>query len=111
MCVEELRQRTLSPDQPESTDVESSRAVPRFSALVNRVLETVGRPCVSIDLEKDRQTARMIDRTTDFEDFRVLMRDQCGLNEGGSVLFIDEARECPVLARYVKSFCLRTRFC
>lgn len=32
------------------------------------------------------------------------MKDRCGLGEDGGILFIDEAQECPVLARYIKSF-------
>ena len=83
--------------------VEGARQVGK-STLVNQVLAQVDRPWVAIDLEKDRKTARMIDRTDDFEDFRALMKDQCGLKENGSILFVDEAQECPVLARYVKSF-------
>jgi len=83
--------------------VEGARQVGK-SYLVERVLSGLSRPCVTIDLEKDRKTARLIDRTTDFEDFRVLMCDHCGLSEDGGILFLDEAQESPVLARYVKSF-------
>jgi predicted AAA+ superfamily ATPase len=83
--------------------VEGARQVGK-SYMVSRVLKELARPFVSIDLEKDRKTARLIDRTSDFEDFRTLMRDQCGLTEDGSILFLDEAQECPVVARYVKSF-------
>ena len=83
--------------------VEGARQVGK-STLVNDVLAGVDRPSVGIDLEKDRKTARLIDKTEDFEDFRTLMRDECGLTEDGSILFLDEAQECPVLSRYVKSF-------
>jgi len=68
------------------------------------VLAELDCPKVTVDLEKDRKIARLIDKTRDFEDFRLLLRDQCGLTENGSILFIDEAQECPVIARYVKSF-------
>ncbi len=83
--------------------IEGARQVGK-STLVSHVLSAIDRPHVSIDLEKDRQTARRIDRTTDFGDFKALMEDQFGLAAGGGVLFLDEAQECPVLARYIKSF-------
>jgi predicted AAA+ superfamily ATPase len=83
--------------------VEGARQVGK-SYMVSQVLQGLERPVVAIDLEKDRKTARMIDKTVDFEDFRTLMRDRCGLNEEKGILFLDEAQECPVLARYVKSF-------
>lgn len=83
--------------------VEGARQVGK-SYMVGRVLRALDRPKVSMDLEKDRKTARLIDKTADFEDFRTLMRDQCGLTEDGSILFLDEAQECPVVAGYVKSF-------
>lgn len=83
--------------------VEGARQVGK-STLVSQVLAELDCPKIAIDLEKDRKIARLIDKTVDFEDFRLLMRDQCGLMENGSILFIDEAQECPVLARYVKSF-------
>ncbi len=83
--------------------IEGARQVGK-SYLVNDVLKSLGRPFVAIDLEKDRKLARMIDQTEDFEDFKTLMQDQRGLTGNGSVLFLDEAQECPVLARYVKSF-------
>ena len=93
----------LSDEHREVILVEGARQVGK-SYLVNHVLASMDCPWVAIDLEKDRKTARMIDKTTDFEDFRALMRDQCGLTEDGSILSIDEAQECPTLARYVKSF-------
>ncbi len=83
--------------------VEGARQVGK-STLVKQVLSQVGGEHVSMDLEKDRKIARLIDKTTDFEDFRALMKDHCGLREKDSILFIDEAQESPVLARYVKSF-------
>ncbi len=83
--------------------VEGARQVGK-STLVKQVLSQIGVEHVAIDLEKDRRIARLIDRTTDFEDFRALMQDQCGLREHGGILFIDEAQESPVLARYIKSF-------
>lgn len=83
--------------------VEGARQVGK-STLVNQVLAEMDCPRVAVDLEKNRKIARLIDKTQDFEDFRLLLRDQCGLLENGSILFIDEAQECPVLARYVKSF-------
>ncbi len=83
--------------------VEGARQVGK-SYLVERVLDSLDRPCAKIDLEKDRTTARLIDRTADFEDFRILARDRLGVIENVGILFIDEAQECPVLARYVKSF-------
>ena len=89
--------------QREVVLVEGARQVGK-SYLVSEVLEGLPCGCVKIDLEKDRKTARLIDKTRDFEDFRALMKDQCGLREDGSILFIDEAQECPVLAHYVKSF-------
>lgn len=83
--------------------VEGARQVGK-SYLVNEVLAKRASRYVSIDLEKQRKIARQIDRTEDFEDFRALMKDECGLEEDGSILFIDEAQESPVLAHYVKSF-------
>ena len=83
--------------------VEGARQVGK-STLVNHVLADMDCAFVAVDLEKDRQTARLIDKTRDFSDFRALMKDRCGLTEDGSILFIDEAQECPVLAGYVKSF-------
>lgn len=83
--------------------VEGARQVGK-STLVNQVLADMDRPSIAIDLEKDRKTARLIDKTVDFADFRALMRDRFGLKEDGSILFIDEAQECPALARFVKSF-------
>jgi len=82
--------------------VEGARQVGK-STMVGQVLRSTERPHVAIDLEKDRKTARLIDRTEDFEDFSALMRDHCGLQDNG-ILFLDEAQECPILARYVKSF-------
>lgn len=82
--------------------VEGARQVGK-STMVSQVLAALKRPYVAIDLEKERKTARLIDKTEDFADFRVLMRDQCGLQDN-SILFLDEAQECPILARYVKSF-------
>lgn len=83
--------------------VEGARQVGK-SYLVNKVLGELDRPRVTVDLEKDRETARMIRQTVDFEDFRALTRDRLGVSEEGGILFIDEAQECPALARYVKSF-------
>ncbi|MEN8254914.1 MAG: AAA family ATPase [Verrucomicrobiota bacterium] len=83
--------------------VEGARQVGK-STLVSHVLAGMDAPSTAIDLEKDRKTARLIDKTADFADFRVLMKDHCGLREDGGILFLDEAQECPVLARYVKSF-------
>jgi predicted AAA+ superfamily ATPase len=91
------------PGQSDVVLVEGARQVGK-STLVSQVLAEMDCPKVAIDLEKDRKIARLIDKTADFEDFRLLLRDQCGLKENGSILFIDEAQECPVLARYVKSF-------
>jgi predicted AAA+ superfamily ATPase len=82
--------------------VEGARQVGK-STMVSQVLAGSGREYVAIDLEKDRKIARKIDSTADFNDFKILMQDQCGLR-GNSILFLDEAQECPVLARYVKSF-------
>lgn len=83
--------------------VEGARQVGK-STLVKQVLTESDAVSVSIDLEKDRKIARLIDKTTDFEDFRALMHDRCGVREEGTILFIDEAQESPVLARYIKSF-------
>ena len=83
--------------------VEGARQVGK-STLVKQVLSQLGAATIAIDLEKDRKIARLIDQTTDFDDFRALIQDQCGLRENGSILFIDEAQESPVLARYIKSF-------
>lgn len=83
--------------------VEGARQVGK-STLVKHVLSQLRVEQVAIDLEKDRKIARLIDKTTDFDDFRALMQDHFGLRENGTILFIDEAQECPVLARYVKSF-------
>ncbi len=102
--VQPILQRMICDERrPEVIIVEGARQVGK-SYLVKEVLNEIGRPRVTIDLEKDRKTARLIDRTEDFADFRALMRDQCGLTEHGSILFIDEAQECPVLAAYIKSF-------
>ncbi len=83
--------------------VEGARQVGK-STLVKDVLDALDVPSRTVDLEKDRKTARLIDKTEDFEDFRALMKDRLGLTEDGSILFLDEAQECPLLARYVKSF-------
>lgn len=83
--------------------VEGARQVGK-STLVNHVLADSDRDVVAIDLEKDRRTARLIDKTVDFQDFRALMTDRFNLREDGGILFIDEAQECPRLAEYVKSF-------
>ena len=91
------------PRQREVVLVEGARQVGK-SYLVGEVLSSLACDCVKIDLEKQRKTARLIDKTEDFEDFRALMKDQCGLREDGGILFIDEAQESPVLAQYVKSF-------
>jgi len=91
------------PRQREVILVEGARQVGK-SYLVREVLGKRACDCVSFDLEKQRKIARLIDRTEDFEDFRALMKDQCGLKENDSILFIDEAQECPILAHYVKSF-------
>ncbi len=82
--------------------VEGARQVGK-STMVSQVLKSVKKQFVAIDLEKDRKIARMIDGTEDFNDFKVLMRDYCGLREN-SILFLDEAQECQILANYVKSF-------
>ncbi len=102
--IQPALQRMICDDRrPEVVIVEGARQVGK-SYLVKEVLNEIGRPQVTIDLEKHRKLARMIDRTEDFADFRALMRDQCGLTEHDSILFIDEAQECPVLAGYIKSF-------
>jgi hypothetical protein len=90
-------------NQREVVLVEGARQVGK-STLVNDVLNGLGREFVAIDLEKNRKIARLIDKTEDFQDFRALMKDRCNLGEEGSILFLDEAQECPRLAGYVKSF-------
>lgn len=82
--------------------IEGARQVGK-STMVSQVLRSLKKSYVSIDLEKNRKIARMIDRTEDFNDFRMLMRDQCDLQDN-SVLFLDEAQECQILASYIKSF-------
>jgi len=102
--IHDLLEAMLSDDaRREVVLVEGARQVGK-STLVKDVLAGLRLPAVTIDLEKDRKTARLIDKTEDFEDFRALMKDRCGLVENGSILFLDEAQECPVLAHYVKSF-------
>lgn len=91
-----------SSEQREVILVEGARQVGK-STLVRQVLDQLGQAHVAVDLEKDRRIARLISKTTNFEDFRSLMRDQLGLREDGTILFIDEAQESPVLARYIKS--------
>ena len=83
--------------------VEGARQVGK-STLVKQVLAQMNVDHITIDLEKDRKTARLIDRTVDFEDFRELMHDHCGLRQNHKIIFIDEAQECSVIARYIKSF-------
>lgn len=102
--VEPLLNAMLNdPRQRDVVLVEGARQVGK-SYLVSEVLAGLACDYVKLDLEKQRKTARLIDKTEDFEDFRALMKDQCGLREDGSILFIDEAQESPVLAQYVKSF-------
>ncbi|MCK5805396.1 MAG: AAA family ATPase [Lentisphaeria bacterium] len=82
--------------------VEGARQVGK-SYLVGEVLRGQSKPYFSFDLETNDRLRRQINATEDFDDFCALMSDQCGLRPG-TVLFFDEAQECPVLARYVKSF-------
>jgi predicted AAA+ superfamily ATPase len=97
-----LREMLTADSRHDVILVEGARQVGK-STMVSQVLTDIGGEYVAIDLEKDRRIARKIDKTADFNDFKVLMQDQCGLRDN-SVLFLDEAQECPVLARYVKSF-------
>jgi predicted AAA+ superfamily ATPase len=98
-----LREMLRDASKREVILVEGARQVGK-STLVKQVLDEFDENYVAIDLEKDRKIARLIDKTVDFQDFRALMTDQCGLHENGTILFIDEAQESPVLARYIKSF-------
>lgn len=82
--------------------VEGARQVGKTYA-VNRVLESRNETVLSFDLEKSLVLRRQIDDTEDFEDFKMLMRDQYGLKEK-SILFFDEAQESKRLSKYVKSF-------
>lgn len=82
--------------------IEGARQVGKSYA-VNRVLESRGETVLSFDLEKSLVLRRQIDATEDFEDFKMLMRDQYGLKEN-SILFFDEAQESKQLPKYVKSF-------
>ena len=101
--IEPILYNMLGDDmQREVILIEGARQVGK-STMVSQVLHTIKKPYVSIDLEKNRKIAKMIDKTEDFNDFATLMRDQCNLHEN-SILFLDEAQECQVLASYIKSF-------
>ncbi len=80
--------------------VEGARQVGK-SFLVNSVLEELDEPFFAYDLEKDTRLRRQIEKTEDFEDFKVLMTDQYNVRSN-SILFIDEAQESQKLAEYVK---------
>lgn len=82
--------------------IEGARQVGK-SYLVNDVLNGLRVPHISFDLEKQDKIRRQIENTVDFTDLITLLKDQYGLREK-SILFIDEAQECPRLADYVKSF-------
>lgn len=82
--------------------VEGARQVGK-SYLVNDVLAGLPGPHLTFDLEKDARLRRQISATEDFGDFVALMTDRHGLRPG-AILFLDEAQECPVLSRYIKSF-------
>ena len=82
--------------------IEGARQVGK-SYLVNSVLADIGGTSHSFDLEKNNKIRREINKTEDFADFQTLMLDRYEV-KFGSILFFDEAQECPRLAGYVKSF-------
>ncbi len=82
--------------------IEGARQVGK-SWLVASVLQDIEGLCHSFDLEKNHKIRHEINKTVDFVDFQTLMLDRYGVKPG-SVLFFDEAQECPRLAEYIKSF-------
>jgi len=101
--IESILTRMLDDErQREVILIEGARQVGK-STMVSQVLESGKKKFIAIDLEKDRKTARMINKTEDFNDFKALMYDRCGLRKN-SILFLDEAQECQILAGYIKSF-------
>ncbi len=81
--------------------IEGARQVGK-SYLVNNVLSEMDIPYVSFDLEKDSRVRRQIDRTRDFNDFKIMMQDSWNV-KANSILFIDEAQESIKLASYIKA--------
>jgi len=97
-----LRELILKNDQNNVIIIEGARQVGK-SYLVNNVLKSQSMPFISFDLEKDAKLRIAIDRTEDYNDFKMLMIDQYGIKKK-SILFLDEAQESKKLAKYVKSF-------
>ena len=96
------RNHVSDPDNHEVIVIEGARQVGK-SWLVASVLQDIGEHHHSFDLEKDHKIRREINETIDFHDFQTLMLDRYNVLPG-SVLFFDEAQECPRLAEYIKSF-------
>ncbi|MBD3419333.1 MAG: AAA family ATPase [Chitinivibrionales bacterium] len=86
----------------ETLIIEGARQVGK-SYLVSSALSDCGVPFKSFDLEKEPRLLGHINQTTSFADFRQLMEDRYDIKPG-TILFIDEAQEAPVLAKYIKSF-------
>jgi uncharacterized protein len=97
-----LKNMIIDPERHEVIIIEGARQVGK-SWLVNDVLDDIGGKSFRFDLEKNNQLRHEINRTEDFPDFQALMTDSHDV-QPGSILFFDEAQECPNLARYVKSF-------
>ncbi len=99
---EQLKKLVQDDSSKEVIIIEGARQVGK-SYLVNDVLKNIKKTSFSFDLEKENTLRRKINATEDFNDFKTLMQDQYGIQKK-SILFFDEAQECPKLAEYVKSF-------
>ncbi|MBF0433099.1 MAG: ATP-binding protein [Fibrobacteria bacterium] len=101
-----LIQHLLNPLKKETIVIEGARQVGK-SHLVMKSLDYIKTheniKCFSFDLEKNARLRRSISQTEDFADFKDLMQDQYKV-KNNSILFLDEAQECPGLSHYVKSF-------
>ncbi len=98
----DLKQIILNNTQRNVIVVEGARQVGK-SYLVNRVLNSIDKPVLSFDLEKDLKLRKEIGKTENFNDFKTLMEDRYEI-KNGSILFLDEAQESKKLAKYIKSF-------
>jgi uncharacterized protein len=82
--------------------VEGARQVGK-TALTEHAVKQSGKPCCSVNLEKDSLFRSLIDDCDTFEMFTRLLRDRLGFDPtSDSVLFIDEAQESMALGRFVR---------
>lgn len=93
-------------EEPDATRnvllVEGARQVGK-TTLIEETLAGQTLPVTALNLERQRRIRSRIDACTEFDDFQLVLRDECGFDpRTPAVVFIDESQESERLGGFVR---------